>query len=348
MLLMNTGTPAAPTAAALRPYLAEFLGDPRIVELPRWLWLPVLHLAVLTTRPARSARLYARMWTGQGSPLLLTMRALAEALQAELSARAGQDLPVVVGMRYGQPSIAAGLRDLRARGAQRILALPLFPQYSATTTAAMFDAVFAELRRWRWMPELRTVAHYSAHPGYIAALADTIRAAWDAHGRPERLLFSFHGIPQSYSRKGDPYYSECQTTARQVAQALALADSEWQLAFQSRFGPAEWLRPYTDEVLREWGWAGHQSVHVLCPGFAVDCLETLDEIAHEGRKTYEAAGGQGFHYIPALNERADHIAALSAIALTHLAGWLTPPETLKPGPALAAGAGRNRDCDSAH
>jgi ferrochelatase len=337
---MNTGTPAAPTAADLRPYLAEFLGDPRIVELPRWLWLPVLHLAILTTRPARSARLYARIWTGQGSPLWLRLQALAQALQADLSARAGQDIPVMVGMRYGQPAIAAGLRDLQARGVQRVLALPLFPQYSATTTAAMHDAVFAELKRWRRLPELRTVAHYATHPGYLAALAATIRAAWATHGRPERLLFSFHGIPQSYSRKGDPYFGECQTTAVQAAQALGLADSEWQMAFQSRFGPAEWLRPYTDEVLAEWGRAGHQSAHVVCPGFAVDCLETLDEIAHEGRKTYEAAGGRGFHYIPALNERADHVAVLGDIALTHLAGWLTQPETIRPGAALVAGRRR--------
>lgn len=336
VLLMNTGTPAAPTAAALRPYLAEFLGDPRVIELPRWLWLPVLHLGILTTRPARSARLYARVWTPQGSPLLLTMRAVAETLQAELSASAGQEIPVAIGMRYGQPSIATALRELRERGVRRLLALPLFPQYSATTTAAVLDAVFAELRRWRWMPELRTISHYHTHPRYLAALAATVREAWAAHGRPERLLFSFHGLPRSYFLKGDPYYCECQRTAREVAAALGLAAGEWQVTFQSRFGPVEWLRPYTDEVLAEGGRAGQQGTHVICPGFALDCLETLDEIAHEGRRIYEGAGGQGFHYIPALNTRADHLAALADLARAHLAGWLDQPAIPPPDPAWVA------------
>lgn len=316
VLLANTGTPAAPTAAALRPYLAQFLGDRRIIELPRWLWLPILHGVLLNIRPARSARLYARLWTDEGSPLLLNTRRQAQGLSARL-----RSLPVAIGMRYGEPSIATGLRQLRDRGVRRVLVFPLFPQYSATTTGAVFDAVFDELKRWRSLPELRTVAHYHTHPLYLTALANTIREAWAAHGRPQRLLLSFHSLPQRYIQAGDPYADECRQTAEVLAQQLGLAQHEWSLAFQSRFGPVAWLQPYTDEVLQAWGRAKLERVHVVCPGFAADCLETLDEIGHEGRASYEQAGGRGFHYIPALNDRADHLDALAAIARTHLQGW---------------------------
>ncbi len=321
VLLTNIGSPEAPTPAALRRYLAQFLGDPRIVELPRWLWWPILHGVLLNTRPARSARLYRNVWGTEGAPLLAVARRQAAGLRSRLQARLGATIQVAVGMSYGEPSIAAGLRELRAAGARRVLIFPLFPQYSATTTAACLDAAFAELRRWRWVPEIRTVAHYPNHPGYVAALAQSLARAWDEHGRPHRLLFSFHGLPRSYAQKGDPYEAECRATARLVAARLGLADDAWAVSFQSRFGPAEWLKPYTDELLTEWGRAGLEGVHVICPGFAADCLETLDEIGREAKHTFEAAGGRGFHYIPALNAEPAHLDALAEIAAAHLSGW---------------------------
>jgi ferrochelatase len=332
ILLCNTGTPAAPTTRAIRAYLAQFLSDQRIIEAPRWLWLPILHGIILNTRPVRSAKLYRRIWTENGAPLLTMMCAQAEALRDQLFARTHQAIPVVVGMRYGDPSIASGLRQLREAGVRRLLVLPLFPQYSATTTAAMFDAVFSELKMWRWMPEIRTIAHYHDHPDYITALANTVREARTEHGTPEKLLFSFHGIPQSYFLKGDPYYCECQKTARLVAEQLGLSATAWDVAFQSRFGSEPWLQPYTDVTLATWGHAKLKSVHVLCPGFAADCLETIDEIGHEGRHTYTEAGGTNFHYIPALNTRPDHLTALTKLVLTHLQGWLDHNPSPLPDP----------------
>jgi ferrochelatase len=331
VLLANVGTPAAPTRAALRRYLAEFLADRRVVELPRWWWLPLLHGVLLNTRPARSARLYQRIWTAQGSPLLLTAQKQAEALRTLLQAQTGLELPVAVGMRYGQPSIAGALRELRGRGARRLLVLPLFPQYCAATTGTTLDAVFAELQTWRWLPELRTITDYYAHPGYRHALSASVRSAWQAHGRPERLLFSFHGIPERYARAGDPYPEQCRATAAWVADQLGLAAGEWQLAFQSRLGPVRWLAPYTDRVLAEWGQAGVAHAHVICPGFSADCLETLDEIRHEGRRVFQEAGGGEFHYLPALNDNPDHMAALAGLALEHLAGWLPAGPAARPG-----------------
>lgn len=331
MLLCNVGTPAAPTPGALRRYLAEFLGDPRIVELPGWLWQPVLHGVLLNVRPARSARLYQRIWTPDGSPLLLTAQKQASGLQWLLRACTGHDVPVVAAMRYGQPSIAAGLRALREVGVGRVLVLPLFPQYCAATTATTFDAVFAELKTWRAQPELRTINQYFEHPGYLQALFNSVRRAWATHGRPERLLFSFHGIPERYARAGDPYPEQCRATADWVARRLGLAVDEWQVAFQSRLGPVRWIAPYTDEVLESWGSAGVAHAQVVCPGFAADCLETVDEIGREGRHTFQAAGGGAYEYIPALNDNRDHLAALAALAADHLRGWL-PPHPNPPTP----------------
>lgn len=321
VLLANIGSPDAPTFPALRRYLAQFLGDPRIVEAPRWLWLPILHGLLLNVRPARSARLYRNIWGPEGAPLLAITRRQAAGLQARLSDRFDAPVRVTAGMRYGEPSIAAGLRDLRDAGARRILIFPLFPQYSASTTGSCLDAVFTELRRWRWLPEIRTVNHYPDHPAYLAALAASVERARAEHGRPQRLLFSFHGLPRSYARKGDPYETECRLTARLTAARLGLNEDAWALSFQSRFGPAEWLKPYTDETLEAWGRAGLDGVHVVCPGFAADCLETLDEIGREAKHTFESAGGRGFHYIPALNDEPAHLDALAEIAAAHLSGW---------------------------
>ncbi|MBI3241135.1 MAG: ferrochelatase [Chloroflexi bacterium] len=322
ILLTNIGSPDAPTAKALRPYLAEFLGDPRIIELPRWLWLPILHSVILTTRPRRSALLYQNIWTDSGSPLLAIAQQQAAGLRERLAARTGSSIQVAIGMRYGNPSIASSLRQLRDSGVKRILVFPLFPQYSAATTASTFDAVFAELKTWRWMPELRTVNHYHDHPRYIAALANSIREYWQAHGKAERLLLSFHGIPKSYSLAGDPYAGECEMTARLVAAQLGLKEGEWQMSFQSRFGPVEWLQPYTDKLLEEWGKRGVRSVDALCPGFATDCLETIDEIGREARETFAKAGGGRLSYIPALNARPDHLDALAEVAMRQLEGWV--------------------------
>lgn len=333
VLLTNVGTPAAPTASALRPYLAQFLGDERVIEYPPWLWRPLLHGVILNTRPRRSARLYQRVWTEEGSPLLVILRRQAERLQEALAA-----LPVpvrvAVGLRYGDPSIAAGLRELDAAGARRVLAFPLYPQYSATTTATSLDAVFDELKTWRWMPELRTINHYHDRPDYIAALAASVRQHWAASGRPQRLLISFHGIPRDYFTDGDPYYCECQKTARLLVAALALEPEEYAVTFQSRFGPSEWLQPYTDRTLEAWGRQGLAHVDALCPGFSADCLETVDEVGTEGGHAFREAGGGELHYIPALNDRPDHIAVLAGIIREHLGGWLEPVEPSAPSEAV--------------
>ena len=322
ILLTNVGTPDAPTARALRPYLKEFLSDARVVDYPRWFWLPLLHGVILNTRPRRSARLYRRVWTDEGSPLLAIMRRQATGIKTRLEKTLHRDVLIEVGLRYGNPSISLALRALREAGADRILVFPLFPQYSTTTTATSFDAVFAEIGGWGRMPEIHTITQYGDNAGYVEALAASIRRYQADHGRPEKLLFSFHGIPQRYeSQKGDPYPTECRRTAQLVAGRLGLADEEWSLSFQSRFGPEEWLKPYTDETLARWGAEGMKSVQVIAAGFSADCLETVDELGHEARESFVEAGGGEFHYIPALNDRPEHLDALAAIAQDHLGGW---------------------------
>lgn len=324
VLLINLGSPDAATPAAVRRYLAEFLWDPRVIEIPRPLWWLILHGAVLPFRPKRSAHAYQRVWRDDGSPLLAISRRQAAAVQQLLEQACPGPVRVALAMRYGRPSIASGLNELRTAGARRIVVLPLYPQYSAATTASSFDAVNAVLRRWRWVPELRYVNHYHDEPDYIGALARSIEESWAQHGRGERLLFSFHGMPKRTLLLGDPYHCQCQKTARLVAERLRMADGEWQVAFQSRFGRAEWLQPYTDKTLRRWAAEGIGHVDVACPGFSADCLETLEEIAMQNKDDFLAAGGQRLHYIPALNDRADHIAAIARLVLRHTAGW---PET---------------------
>ena len=334
VLLTNVGSPAAPTTGALRAYLAQFLGDERVIEYSPWLWRPLLHGVILNTRPRRSARLYRRIWTAAGSPQVVILQRQAAALQAALAAvtpaTPGGGVVVAAGVCYGEPSIAAALRQLDAANARRVLVMPLYPQYSATTTAAALDAVFAELRTWRRLPELRTVNRYGDHPAYIAALAAAIREAWAGDGRPDRLLLSFHGIPRDYADKGDPYPDECRQTARLLADALALDDDAWAATFQSRFGPSEWLQPYTAETLAAWGREGLARVDAVCPGFSADCLETIDEIGAEGAAIFHEAGGGQLRYLPALNDRPDHIAALADIALAHLRGWPEPAGRARP------------------
>ena len=337
VLITNLGTPDAPTTKALRRYLAEFLSDPRVIETPRLIWWLILHGVILRIRPPRAAHAYGKVWTDQGSPLLAISKQQAQALQQSLTTRFKGQVRVALGMRYGNPSIPAALEELRRAGARRLLVLPLYPQYSATTTASTFDAVADVLKTWRWQPELRFVNHYHDDAGYIRALTDSVRAYWAEHGEPERLMFSFHGLPKRYLLAGDPYYCECNKTARLVAEQLGLPADRWLLTFQSRFGREEWLRPYCDHTLREWGKAGVKRVDVLCPGFSADCLETLEEIDQQNRAIFLNAGGGAYHYIPALNDSAAHIAMIADLVAHHSQGW---PETAVAWDAAADVAAR--------
>ena len=322
VLLTNLGTPDSPAPGDVRRYLKEFLWDPRVVEVPRPIWWLVLNLVILNTRPRRSAAAYAKIWTDDGSPLLVITQAQARALQERLEAEPGPPVEVAVAMRYGTPSIADGLEALRRRGARRVLVLPLYPQYSASTTASTFDAVTRELRGWRWLPEVRFVNHYHDDPGYIEALAGSVRAFWREHGEPDKLVMSFHGIPKAYFEAGDPYFCECQKSGRLLAEALGLPEERWRLTFQSRLGPKEWLQPYTDETLRLLGQGGVKRVHVICPGFSADCLETLEEVAMENREVFLEAGGEEYAYIPCLNAEAAHVDMLADLVLRHTRDWM--------------------------
>jgi ferrochelatase len=309
ILLINIGTPDAPTENALYKYLAEFLGDPYVVDYPRWLWKPILNRIILRSRPARSARLYAKIWQEEGSPLLTTTRSIADKL-----ARREPDFLVSIGMRYGEPSIRRGLEELREGGAQHLVALPLFPQYSSSTTETARQDLLAQIDAGIEFETVTFIESYHDHPAYIGALAASIRQGWEAQGKPEKTLFSFHGVPRRYiTRKKEPYQDQCRETAALTAGQLGLAQSEYLITFQSRFGPEPWLTPYTDEALAAVGADGCASLAVLCPGFAADCLETLEEIALEGREAYENAGGKNFKYIPALNDREAHLDALVKI-----------------------------------
>jgi protoporphyrin/coproporphyrin ferrochelatase len=337
VLLVNSGTPDSPRVADVRRFLAGLLGDPRVVELPRWLWLPVLHGIILRTRPWRSARKYRRIWTEEGSPLLRHTAQLCDRLMQELSQRVIAPIVADFGMLYANPSVPDALRRLREAGARRILVLPMFPQYSGVSTAAVIDQVTAELQRWRWVPELRFINDYHEHPGYIAALAASVQDHWDRHGRTGHLLFSFHGIPEKYFRKGDPYFCKCQKTARLLADELNLAEGEWSVSFQSRYGPGAWLKPYTDQVLEALPARGIRSVTVACPGFAADCLETLEEIDIENRERFLAAGGTRFEYVPALNARDDHAIAMADLIAQHLQGWAAVQVDWLSRAALASG-----------
>ncbi len=324
VLLVNLGTPEAPTAKGLRPYLRQFLGDPRVIEWPAWLWKPILNGIILNVRPKNSAKLYASIWTDQGSPLLAYSQRITDQLRTTLQAEWDDAILVELAMRYGRPSIQEKLEAMRQANVQRLLIVPLFPQYSATTTATIYDVVFDELKRWRWMPELRTVTGYHDHPLYIRALSASIRHAREQSGRAEKLLFSFHGIPKSYFEKGDPYHCYCHKSARLVAEELGLAHDAYQVCFQSRFGPEEWLQPYTDKTLESWAKQGVGSVDTICPGFAVDCLETLEEMAEENREVFLEAGGKEYRYIPCLNDGADQIALMLDLVRRNLHGWQPP------------------------
>ncbi len=322
VVLVNLGTPDAPTAPALRRYLAEFLADPRVVEIPRLLWWPILHGVILRVRPAKSARKYASIWMPEGSPLLVWSEKQAKLLQGYLGER-GHAVPVRHAMRYGKPSVASVLDTLKAEGATRILLLPLYPQYSGTTTASAWDAVGAWAARVRSLPELRFVNRYHDDPAYIEALAQRVLAHWQTHGRGEKLVLSFHGVPERTRALGDPYYDECLASAKRLGERLSLRDEQLVVTFQSRFGKAAWLQPYTEPTLVALAKQGVASLDVMCPGFTADCLETLEEIDQEVRAAFLAAGGREFRYIPCLNDSHPWIDALAQIALRHLQGWPT-------------------------
>ena len=326
ILITNLGTPDQATPSSVRRYLAEFLSDPRIIEAPRWLWWLILHGVILRIRPRPVAKAYQKVWTGprteQGSPLLNISQKQQALLQKAITPHFKGKVKVELAMRYGNPSIKTALLNLKKASAQRILLLPLYPQYSATTTASTFDAVVDELKTWRWIPEFRMVQHYHDHELYIQALVTSITSHQAQHGKAERLLFSFHGLPQRYLEQGDPYFCECHKTARLVAEKMGLAENQWFLAFQSRFGREEWLKPYADKTLIKWAKEGVKSVQVCCPGFSADCLETLEEINVENRDYFLNAGGEKFEYIPALNDAIEHIGMMGQLIKQHACDWL--------------------------
>jgi len=321
ILLTNLGTPSAATVPAVRRYLAEFLSDTRVVEIPAIIWKPILYTSVLTRRPKIAAHAYQSIWMEQGSPLLVHSKNQCTEVQKLLSKQFSGPIKVALAMRYGSPSLETALNELRKKNIQRILVLPLYPQYSATTTASTFDAISKILRSWRWIPELRFVNQYHDFEPYINALKNSITNYWAEHQKPDKLVLSFHGLPKRNLDKGDPYFCQCHKTARLLVKSLNLMDSEWIMTFQSRFGKLEWLTPATDKVLVELAQSGVKNIHVVSPGFSADCLETLEEVDMQYRELFLKSGGEQFHYIPALNSDPDHITALCELIKLHTQGW---------------------------
>ena len=321
VLLVNLGTPDAPTPRAVRRYLREFLWAPRVVEIPRPLWFLILNLFILPFRPRKTAAKYARVWKREGSPLRVFHLRQAQLLRGYLGERMKRPVPVVGAMRYGKPSIAEGLEELRAKGCVQVLVLPLYPQYSASTTASVQDALERAMRKWRPAPEVRFLKDFHDHPAYAKAVARSVNDYWSKHGRPDRLLMSFHGLPQRVVDRGDPYQRQCLASALAIATELGWNDARTLVTFQSRFGAQEWLKPYTDATLGQLGREGIGRLDVICPGFASDCLETLEEIALEGRDTFREAGGKEFHYIPTTNDLPPWMTAMTIIAMENLQDW---------------------------
>ena len=321
LLVTNLGTPQAPTSSALRKYLAEFLWDPRVVEYPRLLWWLILHLIILRIRPRFSAKAYAKIWMEEGSPLMVHTKALVTAIKNKFARQQLAHIEVEFAMRYGQPSIESVLYELHKRNVTKLVVLPLYPQYSGSTTGSTFDVVAKVFEQLRWVPELRFVQHYADDENYISACAQQIKQYWAEYSQSEKLIFSFHGLPKRFLTEGDPYHCQCHTTARLIAEKLELNDQQWQLTFQSRFGREEWLKPYTDKTLESLAKKGTTSVDVFCPGFSADCVETLEEIDMLNRDVFMRAGGKQFQYIPALNAEEVHVEAITQLAIQNMLGW---------------------------
>lgn len=323
ILLANLGTPEAPTAKALRPYLQQFLMDRRIVEIPRFIWCWILHCIILVIRPKKSAEKYASVWTKDGSPLMVNAQKQTKLLQGFLSLRIKSPFAVELGMSYGNPSMKSAILKLKSQHCDKIFVFPLYPQYAASSTGSALDAIWRVLSKMRNVPAIRTLRSYHDHPAYINALASSIRDYWVVNGKPEKLVMSFHGVPKVHLTKGDPYHCQCHKTGRLLAEALNLSKEQVVIAFQSRFGKQEWLKPYLASTLESLGKAKLKRIDVVCPGFSSDCLETLEEIAIEGKHIFQHAGGGDYHYIPALNDHESWIHAMCDIALENLQGWVT-------------------------
>lgn len=315
VLLVNLGTPEAPTSQSVKAFLSEFLHDHRVVDLTRWLWCPLLHGVILPIRSPKVAKLYQSIWMEEGSPLMVYAKRQQKALAEQVSA------PVALGMTYGNPSIAQGLDELQAKGCDKVLVLPLYPQYSATTTAAVFDKVAKSLKGRPVIPALRYVNHYHDHPLYQAALAQSVKQHWQAHGKGDLLLCSYHGIPQRFANNGDPYPRHCEQTTSLLQAELGLADNEIMMTYQSRFGREEWLKPYTDKTLETLPSRGVKTLDIMTPAFSADCLETLEEIAEQCRDTFLEAGGERFRFIPCLNDDEAHIHLMASLVAQHTQGW---------------------------
>ncbi|MDA8016806.1 MAG: ferrochelatase [Thermoanaerobaculia bacterium] len=346
ILVANLGTPEAPTAKALRPYLGQFLWDPRVVEYSRPLWWLILNGIILRLRPKNSAKLYANVWTDEGSPLLTVSQGIADGIQQRLAERIGTPVHTVLGMTYGEPSMQRALAELKAANCRRVLVLPLYPHYSSSTVGSVFDAVAKELMTWRWVPELRTIHQYPDRPAFIEALANRVRAHWAEHGEPDRLVTSYHGIPKRYFLNGDPYHCQCHKTTRLLVEELGCDPDKVVVTFQSLFGREEWLKPYTEDTLHAMPGAGIKKVDVICPGFAADCLETIDEIDREYREVFEEAGGEEYRYIPCLNDDDDHIDLLTDLVTDNLGGWVGAAEQ-RDGVAVEADLQQTADLASA-
>jgi len=326
VLITNLGTPQAATAKALKPYLKQFLWDPRVVEVPRPIWWVILNAIILNVRPKKSAEAYQQVWTERGSPLLFHTQDQCDGLKAALQTAYGDHVEVAFAMRYGQPSIDSALDQLAAAGCRKLVVLPLYPQYSAATTGSTFDAIAANFQQRRWLPDFRFISHYHDNSTYIDAVVETIQQHWQKHGRADKLILSYHGMPQRYLEQGDPYHCECHKTTRLIVEKLGLSKDEYITSFQSRFGKEPWLQPYTDETLKALPGQGVKSVQVICPGFSSDCLETIEEIGGENMHYFMDAGGERYEYIPCLNAHANHINMMVQLVEAHAKDWLAEQE----------------------
>ncbi|GHE95235.1 ferrochelatase [Thalassotalea profundi] len=320
ILLTNLGTPVAPTASALRTYLKEFLSDPRVVEIPRLVWLIILHGIILRIRPKKSAKLYQSIWTEQGSPLMVISQALMAKVSRLIAEKYQERVIVDLAMRYGEPSIESALNHFQKQGVQNIIVLPLYPQYAGPTTGSTFDAVVKVIQRWRWIPSLHFVSSYHDHPMYIKALANSVNEHVAKFGKPDKFVLSYHGMPKLFLDSGDPYYCFCHKTTRLLMTELEWQEDDYVMSFQSRFGKAEWLKPYTDETLVRLAQQGDKHIAIISPAFSADCLETLEELAHENKETFLNAGGEKYYYIDALNDRDDHSQMVLDIVEKYIGG----------------------------